>query len=312
MTWLSRDRLCRTLECSTRPREADSAERRCSWQTQRSRVLHTECTATPPPHRWRPGATAPAEEAEHLAYLFQGNLQNSENTILLTQVFVEWRLGKQASSTNPFNLHGTQSRFLEGNVSTQKINYCVLNARTGGIQECPKSTRNRHSTWGSGKAFYREAETSRAAESVWWVGRQRIGAVSGRGAAPRRPGEESACATPPTHTKPTPPLNWEGAGPGRPGEESACAAPPQPHTEPTPHWTERGWANTGEGMQHSDGDMKPASKQRDSLSASMGCPGGPGGKNLPTSAGAQVRPLVWEDSTCCRGTKPMCHNCWSA
>ena len=44
------------------------------------------------------------------------------------------------------------------------------------VQRCPKSAWNRHSTWGSGKASYREAETRRAAESVWWVGRQRIGA----------------------------------------------------------------------------------------------------------------------------------------
>ena len=81
---------------------------------------------------------------------------------------------------------------------------------------------NRHPTWGSGKACYREAETRRAAESVWWVGRQRIGAEFQ--AEEQRTG----------------------------GLEMRAHAPPHPRIEL------RGWANTGEGMQHRDGDMKPA------------------------------------------------------
>lgn len=77
------------------------------------------------------------------------------------------------------------------------------------------------------------------------------GRVSGRGAAHRRPGDESACtAPPPAHTEPTPPLNWEGLG--QEDLEMRAHAPPHPRTEL------RGWANTGEGMQHRDGDMKPA------------------------------------------------------
>ena len=28
-----------------------------------------------------------------------------------------------------------------------------------------------------------------------------------------------------------------------------------------------------------------------------------------TMQGTRVRALVWEDHTCCRTTKPVCHNC---
>lgn len=165
------------------------------------------------------------------------------------------------------------------------------------FRNCHRSTRNRHSTWGSGKASCREAETRRAAESVWEWGGKGWGRVSGRGAARRRPGDESACAAPPHHTQ-------------------------SPHR----HWTERGWANTeptapteprvlgqdGRGCSAETATRSQGGKPQDSLSASVGFPGGPGGKNLPTSAGAQVGCLVREDSTCCRGTKPVCRNYWSA
>ena len=32
-------------------------------------------------------------------------------------------------------------------------------------------------------------------------------------------------------------------------------------------------------------------------------------KNLPALLRARVRSLGWEDPTCCRATKPACHNC---
>ena len=35
-------------------------------------------------------------------------------------------------------------------------------------------------------------------------------------------------------------------------------------------------------------------------------PGNPVAKNLPANAGDTVRSLVWKDSTCCGGTKPVC------
>ena len=40
----------------------------------------------------------------------------------------------------------------------------------------------------------------------------------------------------------------------------------------------------------------------------QGFPGGSVIKNLPADAGDTVSTLVWEDSTCCGGTKPMHHN----
>ena len=157
------------------------------------------------------------------------------------------------------------------------------------FRNCPKSAWNRHSTWGSGKASYKEAETRRAAESVWWVGRQRIGAEFQ--AEEQRTGGLEMRAHAPRH--------------------------PPPTQSPHPHWTERGWArstwrwermrhpapalNWGAGPTQKRGHSTEMAtwsqrgKQRDSLSTSMGFPGGPRGKNLPTSAGAHVRPLVWED-----------------
>ena len=40
-------------------------------------------------------------------------------------------------------------------------------------------------------------------------------------------------------------------------------------------------------------------------------PSGPMAKNLPVMWGTQIRSLLWEDSTCLRATKPVCHNYWS-
>ena len=37
-------------------------------------------------------------------------------------------------------------------------------------------------------------------------------------------------------------------------------------------------------------------------------PGGTVVKNPPANAGDTVRALVQEDPTCCRATKPVCHN----
>ena len=42
--------------------------------------------------------------------------------------------------------------------------------------------------------------------------------------------------------------------------------------------------------------------------AVMGFPDGPVVKNLPANAGTLFRPLVWEDPTCHRATKPVCHS----
>ena len=40
----------------------------------------------------------------------------------------------------------------------------------------------------------------------------------------------------------------------------------------------------------------------------MNFPGGPGVKNLPAVLGDKGS--IPEDPTCCRATRPMCHNCW--
>ena len=42
-----------------------------------------------------------------------------------------------------------------------------------------------------------------------------------------------------------------------------------------------------------------------------GFPGGAVVKNPPANAGTQVQALVWEDPTCHRATKPVCHNYWA-
>ena len=39
-----------------------------------------------------------------------------------------------------------------------------------------------------------------------------------------------------------------------------------------------------------------------------GFPGGPVVKDLPCNEGTVVQSLVQEDPTCCKATKPVCHN----
>ena len=39
-----------------------------------------------------------------------------------------------------------------------------------------------------------------------------------------------------------------------------------------------------------------------------GFPGGSVVKNPPVNAEAWVQSLIWEDLTCCRAAKPVCHN----
>ena len=138
------------------------------------------------------------------------------------------------------------------------------------FRNCPKSRRNRHSTQGSGKASYRNAETRRAAVSLG-LGRLATGA---------RAQAEERCTGGLERTEP-------GTG------------PPQPHTGPRPAEPPQGAGpcpGGGEGMPQRGRRDSGGGASRGLSKCLRGHPWRSRAKNLPADAEAQVQPLAREDS----------------
>lgn len=130
MLWLLRHQLCHKLEWSTRPASGGSEERHCNLQTQRSKVLHTECTVIQLLHRQRPAETATTKETKHFTKCFSAKPTVFWKHHLFTQIFIKWRL-RPTRWLNGWSTQNLQSGCLEGNIGTQLTTMCY---RIGEIQ----------------------------------------------------------------------------------------------------------------------------------------------------------------------------------